>query len=228
MSKKVLIIEDDKDIIELLRHYLGKEGFISEHALDGFSGLKKAQAEKFDLIVLDIMLPEIDGLEVCKELRADPKTHSTPIIMLTAKTEETDKIVGLELGADDYVTKPFSPRELVARVKALLRREERKPEKELVHRYGKLTLDLSKHEVIFDNQPIELTSKEFDLIRCLLQSKGRVLTRDYLLDQVWGYDYYGGMRTVDVHIRRLREKIPILAKAIQTVKNLGYKLKEEP
>jgi two-component system alkaline phosphatase synthesis response regulator PhoP len=226
MSKKILIIEDDKDIVELVGHYLEKENFVLTEAPDGFSGLKKARAANFDLIILDIMLPEMDGLEVCKELRSDPKTASVPIIMLTARGEETDKIVGLELGADDYITKPFSPKELVARVKALLRRIERKAEKEKVYRYGNLTLDLSRHEVTFNNKTVELSSKEFDLLECLLRSKGRVLSRDYLMDQVWGYDYYGGMRTVDVHIRRLREKIPILTEAIQTVKNLGYKLKE--
>jgi DNA-binding response OmpR family regulator len=228
MSKKILVIEDDRDIVELLSHYLEKENFILKEAPDGYSGLKKARAEDFDLIILDIMLPEMDGLEVCKELRSDPKTTFLPIIMLTAKTEETDKIVGLELGADDYVTKPFSPKELVARVKAVLRRMERKPETQKSYCYGKLTLDLSKHEVSFDNKPVQLTSKEFDLLNCLLRSKGRVLTRDYLMDEVWGYDYYGGMRTVDVHIRRLREKIPALSKSIQTVKNLGYKLKDHP
>jgi DNA-binding response OmpR family regulator len=182
--------------------------------------------DKFDLIILDIMLPEMDGFEVCKELRSDPKTASIPIIMLTAKAEETDKIVGLELGADDYVTKPFSPKELIARIKAIFRRAERKSEKEKVYHYGKLSLDISKHEIIFDNKSIELTSKEFGLLESLLQSKGRVLSRDYLMDEVWGRDYYGGMRTVDVHIRRLREKIPFLSKNIQTVKNMGYKLKE--
>jgi DNA-binding response OmpR family regulator len=228
MAKMILIIEDDKDILQLLRHYLEKEKYIIKDALDGFSGLKKAKTGDFDLIILDIMLPEMDGLEVCKELRADPKTASTPIIMLTAKTEETDKIVGLELGADDYVTKPFSPKELVARVKAILRRVERKPEKERFYHYGKLTLDLSKHEVRYGHKPIELTSKEFHLLECLFQSQGRVLSRDYLMDEVWGYNYYGGMRTVDVHIRRLRKKIPVLAEAIQTVKNMGYKLKENP
>jgi two-component system alkaline phosphatase synthesis response regulator PhoP len=226
MNKKILVIEDDTDIIELLKHYLEKENFVLKDSSDGFSGLTKAKSENFDLIILDIMLPEMDGLEVCKELRSDQKTSSIPVIMLTAKTEETDKIVGLELGADDYITKPFSPKELVARVKALLRRVERKPEKEKVYHYGNLTLDLSKHEVILNNKLIELSSKEFDLLECLLRSKGRVLSRDYLMDEVWGYDYYGGMRTVDVHIRRLREKIPLLAEAIQTVKNLGYKLKE--
>lgn len=226
MSKKILIIEDDKDIVELLNHYLEKESFVLKDASDGFSGIKLAKTGNFDLIILDIMLPEMDGLEVCKELRSEPKTESVPIIMLTAKGEETDKIVGLELGADDYITKPFSPKELVARVKALLRRTERKPEKEKVYHYGKLVLDLTKHELRVDKQLIELTVKEFDLLECLLRNKGRVLSRDYLMDQVWGYDYYGGMRTVDVHIRRLREKVPSLSEAILTVKNLGYKLKE--
>ncbi len=226
MVKNILLIEDDQDIAELLRHYLGKENISLKHATDGYSGLKQAQAESFDLIILDIMLPQMDGLEVCKELRADPKTASLPIIMLTAKTQETDKIVGLELGADDYVTKPFSPRELLARMKALLRRAERKPEAEKTYRYGKVTLDTSKHEVTVGSQPVELTSKEFALLECLLRSKGRVLSRDYLMDQVWGYDYYGGMRTVDVHIRRLREKIPLFSEAIQTVKNIGYKLQQ--
>ncbi len=226
MKKKILIIEDDKDIVKLLRHYLEKENFAVEDASGGFDGLKKAKAEKFDLLILDLMLPEMDGLEVCKELRGDNKTASLPMIMLTAKAEETDRIVGLELGADDYVTKPFSPKELVARVRALLRRTERRLEKEKVYHYGKLTLDSSKHEVTFEGKRIELTSKEFDLLASLLQNKGRVLSRDYLMDEVWGYDYYGEMRTVDVHIRRLREKIPVLSSAIQTVKNLGYKLQE--
>jgi len=226
MSKKILIIEDDKDIIELVRHYLEKENFVLKDSADGFSGLKKAKAENFDLVILDIMLPEMDGLEVCKELRADPKTSSTPVIMLTAKGEETDKIVGLEIGADDYLTKPFSPRELVARIKALLRRVEKKTEKEKIYRYANLVLDPFKHEVTLNDRAFQLTSKEFALLECLLRNKGRVLSRDYLMDQVWGYDYFGGMRTVDVHIRRLREKIPLLSRNIQTVKNLGYKLKE--
>ncbi|MGB8658126.1 MAG: response regulator transcription factor [Candidatus Zixiibacteriota bacterium] len=228
MSKKILIIEDDKDIVDLLKLYLTKEGFVHKEASDGFSGLQKAKAESFDLIILDLMLPEMDGLQVCKELRGDPKTASIPIIMLTAKAEETDKIVGLELGADDYVTKPFSPKELVARVKALLRRTERKPELDEVFHYGKLVLDLSKHELTRGSEVVHLTSKEFDLLVCLLRSKGRVLSRNYLMDQIWGYDYYGGMRTVDVHIRRLRGKILELSEAIETVKNLGYKLKEKP
>jgi DNA-binding response OmpR family regulator len=228
MKRKILAIEDDKDIVVLLRHYLENEGFVLKEAWDGYSGLKKAKAADFDLIILDIMLPEMDGLEVCRELRSDPKTSTVPIIMLTAKTEEIDKIVGLELGADDYVTKPFSPKELVARVKAILRRVEREPEKQKTYRYGKLILDPAKHEVSLGGKVVDLTSKEFDLLECLLRSKGRVMSRDYLMDQVWGYDYYGGMRTVDVHVRRLREKIPALSRAIETVKNVGYKLRQNP
>jgi two-component system alkaline phosphatase synthesis response regulator PhoP len=228
VSKKILIIEDDKDIVDLLKHYLTKEGYAAKDAGDGISGLKKARDESYDLIILDIMLPEMDGLEVCKELRGSPKTSTIPVIMLTAKSEETDKIVGLELGADDYLTKPFSPKELMARIKALLRRTVRIPEGEKIYRYGKLVLDVSKHEVTWAKQTVELTSKEFDLLATLLRSKGRVLTRNQLMDQVWGYDYFGGMRTVDVHIRRLREKIPELSDDILTVKNIGYKLKENP
>lgn len=228
MSKKILIIEDDKDIVELVRHYLEKENIILKDAADGFSGLKKAKAENFDLVILDIMLPEMDGLEVCKELRADPRISSIPVIMLTAKGEETDKIVGLEIGADDYITKPFSPKELVARIKALLRRIEKKVEEKTIYHYANLVLDPFKHETTVNKQAVQLTSKEFALLECLLRNKGRVLSRDYLMDQVWGYDYYGGMRTVDVHIRRLREKIPLLSRNIQTVKNLGYKLRENP
>jgi two-component system alkaline phosphatase synthesis response regulator PhoP len=228
VATKVLIIEDHRDVVELVRHYLEKESYSLESAEDGVSGIEKALNYKPDLIILDLMLPELDGLEVCKELKSNPKTSSIPIIMLTAKGEESDKVVGLELGADDYLVKPFSPKELVARIKALLRRYKRVSEKEKFYRYGKLTLDASKYEVHFAEKLIELTSKEFALLECLLRNKGRVLSRDFLMDEVWGYDYYGGMRTVDVHVRRLREKIPALSSAIQTVKNLGYKLKENP
>jgi DNA-binding response OmpR family regulator len=173
------------------------------------------------------MLPEMDGLEVCKRLRADPKTSVLPIIMLTAKGEESDKIVGLELGADDYVTKPFSPKELVARVKALLRRSERREEEALSYRYGPLSVDVTRHEVRASGKEIQLTAKEFSLLLQLLKNKGRVLTREILLDTVWGYDSDVTTRTVDVHIRRLREKIPLLGEAIVTVKSYGYKLKDE-
>ena len=173
------------------------------------------------------MLPGLDGIEVLKRIKGNAKTSGLPVIMLTAKGEETDKVIGLELGADDYMTKPFSPKELVARIKALLRRTERPAEKAEVIKYEGLTLDFSRHEVKVKDKEVELTAKEFGLLEELLKNKGRVLTRDTLLNNIWGYDYFGTTRTVDVHIRRLREKIPLLEKAIVTVKQLGYKLREE-
>jgi two-component system alkaline phosphatase synthesis response regulator PhoP len=177
--------------------------------------------------VLDLMLPEMDGLEVCKRLRSVPETAMLPIIMLTAKAEESDTIIGLELGADDYVTKPFSPKALVARVKALLRRMERTPANGASrYHYGPLAMDLARHEVSLGKQEVPLTAKEFGLLEHLLRHPGRVLTRDVLLNAVWGYDYYGTTRTVDVHIRRLKQKLPLLEEAIVSVKSLGYKLKD--
>lgn len=228
MSKKILIIEDERDIRDLVAHYLTKEGYRVEFALDGAKGLSLAKTLKPDLIILDLMLPELDGLEVCKKLRADPKTAVMPIIMLTAKGEETDKIVGLELGADDYLTKPFSAKELTARIKALLRRTEPShTAKAPTYVYGDLHLDVAKHEVRVKGKEVSLTAKEFGLLEQLLLNRGRVLTRDVLLDQVWGYEADVMSRTVDVHVRRLREKIPSLQEAILTVKPYGYKLKEE-
>ncbi len=227
MSKKILIIEDERDIRDLVVHYLAKEGYKVDAAPDGGKGLSMARAQKPDLVILDLMLPELDGLEVCKKLRADPKTAAIPVIMLTAKGEETDKIVGLELGADDYLTKPFSPKELMARVKALLRRTEQPGAKTQSYGYADLYLDAVKHEVLHKNKEVSLTAKEFGLLEQLLQNKGRILTRDVLLDRVWGYDAEVTTRTVDVHVRRLREKIPLLADAILTIKSYGYKLKEE-
>lgn len=226
MSKKILIIEDDKDIAQLLRHYLEKENFQTEITTTGTLGLKQALLNP-SLIILDLMLPEMDGLDVCKELRRNPKTDEIPIIILTAKGEETDKIVGLELGADDYITKPFSPKEVVARVKALLRRTGKHTSKEKVYTYGNLTLDTERHEISFDGKAVELTTKEFALLENLLRHKGKVKSREALLNEVWGEDYYGTSRTVDVHIRKIREKIPQLSEDIVTVKNLGYKLKEK-
>lgn len=227
MSKKILLIEDDKDIINLVKHYLEKEGYRTFEATDGVKGLDILKKEKVDLAILDIMLPELNGIDVLKRIKGDAKTANIPVIMLTAKGEETDKIVGLELGADDYITKPFSPKELVARVKALLRRVEKPVEKTDTLKYGELIMDISRHEVKVKEKEIELTAKEFGLLEELLRNKGRVLTRDTLLNNVWGYDYFGNTRTVDVHIRRLREKIPLLEKSIITVKQLGYKLSEE-
>ncbi|HEV8243596.1 MAG TPA: response regulator transcription factor [Nitrospirales bacterium] len=225
-APKILIIEDERDIQDLIRHYLEKDGFRTRTASDGTAGLAAARQEHPDLIVLDLMLPGLDGLELCKKLRADLATALTPVIMLTAKAEESDKIVGLELGADDYLTKPFSPKELVARIKALLRRADRREADPQPYTYGTLSLDTVRHEVKVGEQEVSLTAKEFGLLEQLLRNRGRVLTRDVLLNTVWGYDYHGTTRTVDVHIRRLKQKAPLLNEAIVSVKSLGYKLRD--
>ena len=227
MNPTILVIEDERDILNLLSLYLGKEGYTVQSASDGLSGLQWARRHHPSLIILDLMLPEMDGLEVCKRLRSLPETTQVPIIMLTAKTEESDKIVGLELGADDYVSKPFSPKELVARVKALLRRSERQETSPSAYAYSGLILDVTRHEVKVDEKEIHLTAKEFGLLTQLLKNKGRVLTRDTLLDTVWGYNTDVTTRTVDVHVRRLREKIPLLNSAIITVQSYGYKFRDE-
>jgi two-component system, OmpR family, alkaline phosphatase synthesis response regulator PhoP len=227
IHKKILIVEDEQDIVQLVKLYLEKEGFRVITAMNGLEALKKVTDDKPDLIVLDLMLPEMDGLEVCKRVRSISDTAMLPIIMLTAKAEESDTIVGLELGADDYVTKPFSPKALVARVKALLRRIDRAPSDgaELYH-YGTLRMNVARHEVSLGKQDVLLTAKEFGLLEHLFRHRGRVLTREVLLNAVWGYDYFGTTRTVDVHIRRLKQKLPLLEEAIVSVKSLGYKLKD--
>jgi DNA-binding response OmpR family regulator len=226
-AKKILIVEDERDILQLVKMYLEKEGFRVLTASTGSEGLKLARSEKPDLLILDLMLPEMDGLEVCKRLRSAPETAMLPIIMLTAKAEESDTVIGLELGADDYVTKPFSPKALIARVKAMFRRLDRSQrENQTVYRYGSLVMDLARHEVTIRNKEVPLTAKEFGLLEQLLRNPGRVLTREVLLNTVWGYDYYGTTRTVDVHIRRLKQKLSVLDEAILSVKSLGYKLKE--
>ncbi len=227
-SRKVLIVEDEKDILQLVKMYFEKEGFRTLTAATGTEALRQVRSEHPDLVILDLMLPEIDGLEVCKKIRLTPQTATLPIIMLTAKSEESDTVVGLELGADDYVSKPFSPKALMARVKALFRRIERTADREIsVYRYGPLNLNLSRHEVTVEGREISLTAKEFGLLEHLLRNPGRVLTRDVLLNSVWGYDYHGTTRTVDVHVRRIKQKLPLLNDAILSVKSLGYKLKEE-
>jgi DNA-binding response OmpR family regulator len=226
-SKKILIVEDEPDILKLVTLYLEKEGYRTVSAASGMEGLRQVKQEKPDLVVLDLMLPEIDGLEVCRRLRSVPATAMLPIIMLTAKAEESDTIIGLELGADDYVTKPFSLKTFVARIKALFRRLERKQDDSQAHyRYGNLVMNPGRHEVTVHKTEVCLTAKEFGLLEHLLRNPGRVLTRDVLLNTVWGYDYYGTTRTVDVHIRRLKQKLPSLNEAILSVKSLGYKLKE--
>jgi DNA-binding response OmpR family regulator len=225
----ILIVEDDRDIAELLQRYLTRAGHVTDAIGDGSEALAFVRSRVPDLVILDLMLPSIDGLEVCRALRRAPETRALPIIMLTARTEEPDRIVGLELGADDYVTKPFSPSELVARVGALLRRAQRWAESgNAVLSYGPIELDRERHLVTAGGQPARLTAKEFLLLEYLMQHRGRVLSRDLLLTDVWGYRYTGGTRTVDVHVRRLREKIPVLGAAIETVKQFGYRLIEPP
>jgi len=226
LPRTILVVEDEKEIQDLLAHYLRKEGFSPVLASDGETAILKARKEKPDLILLDILLPKADGLEVLRAIRSDESIGRTPVVMLTAKGDETDRVVGLELGADDYLTKPFSPKELAARIKALLRRAERRDTPFQPYAYGALRLDPSRHEVRLGNKEVALTAKEFGLLEQLLRNKGRVLTRDVLLNSVWGYDYHGTTRTVDVHVRRLKQKLLLLNDAIVSIKSLGYKLRD--
>jgi DNA-binding response OmpR family regulator len=229
MPTRILVVEDDRDIADLIAHYLGKAGFTAEIIPSGGEALKAIADRPPDLVVLDLMLPQVDGLEICRALRNNEKTSAIPIIMLTARGEESDRIVGLELGADDYVAKPFSPNELVARVRALLRRVQRGvPSEGAVIRYGSIVVNPDTHEVSCAGHAITLTAKEFLLLSYFMRHRGRVLSRDLLLTDVWGYRYTGGTRTVDVHVRRLREKLPPLSDALVTVKQFGYKLVDPP
>jgi len=229
MKEKILIVEDEKDIVKMIDYNLKKEGFRTVHASDGEDAIDLAHREHPDLILLDLMLPGVDGLEVCRTLKKENKTAGIPIIMLTAKAQETDKVVGLELGADDYVTKPFSPRELIARIKAVLRRAVEKEKLPEALKVGDLEIDFSKISVVVKGKSVELTSKEFELLKILIKSNGRVLSRDYLLDTIWGFDNAMEIqtRTVDVHIRTLRKKLKTAAKYIVTVKNYGYRFEVE-
>ncbi len=229
MKEKILIVEDEKDIVKMLLYNLKKEGFRVAEARDGEDAIDLAVRERPDLILLDLMLPGIDGLEVCKVLKKESKTSFIPIIMVTAKGQESDKIVGLELGADDYITKPFSPRELIARIKAVLRRATEKEKLPEILESGDLLMDFAKISVSVKDKPVELTSKEFELLKILLKARGRVLSRDYLLDTIWGYDHAMEIqtRTVDVHIRTLRKKLKSEAKRIVTVTNYGYRFQAE-
>ena len=228
MPTHVLIVEDNRDIADLVSHYLSKAGFTTDVIASGQQALKAINEAPPDLLILDLMLPQVDGLEICRAVRMNEKTAAVPIIMLTARAEESDRIVGLEIGADDYVAKPFSPHELVARARALLRRTQREPtlHKHTI-RYGAIVVNPETHTVSCDGENVTLTAKEFLLLHYLLQHRGRVLSRDLLLTDVWGYRYTGGTRTVDVHVRRLREKLPPLANALVTIKQFGYKLVED-
>src|SRR4051794_16983097 len=224
MPTRILIVEDDPDIADLVARYLDKAGFTTERAVSGREALHAIGARTPELVVLDLMLPQLDGLEVCRLLRANETTAAIPIIMLTARAEESERIVGLELGADDYLAKPFSPNELVARVRALLRRAHRAAPPTRTLTYGPIALDTDRHLVSSNGRDVTLTAKEFLLLEYLLLHRGRVLSRDLLLTDVWGYRYTGGTRTVDVHVRRLREKLPALVDGLVTIKQFGYKL----
>ncbi len=216
----LLLVDDEKNIIELERLYLGKEGYDIQVAYDGKSALDKMRSLKPDLIILDLMLPGIDGWEVCRRVRQE---SDTPIIMLTARDQDVDKIVGLEIGADDYLTKPFNPRELVARVKAILRRSVPSVKTQRLS-VGDVVLDMDRREVTVASKPIELRTKEFDLLAVLMQNHGIVLTREHLLAIAWGFDFPGETRTVDVHVAHLRKKLAGAKTQIETVSGVGYKL----
>jgi DNA-binding response OmpR family regulator len=224
-STRVLVVEDDPDIAMLLARSLTRAGFAVDQMSSGADVLPTLRRSLPDLLLLDLLLPGLDGIEICRALRADRSTAALPIIMLTARAEESDRIVGLELGADDYITKPFSPNEVVARIRALLRRTAR-PEGRSELRHGSLVMNVERHLVTLDGDEVHLTAKEFLLLQYLLEHPGRVLSRDLLLSDVWGYAYTGGTRTVDVHIRRLREKVPVLGDSIETIKQFGYRLLE--
>jgi phosphate regulon transcriptional regulator PhoB len=221
---EILIIEDDRDIAESLEYNLKKDGFKVSKAYDGAAGLKSAAEKRPDLVLLDLMLPIFDGLEVCRRLRKNPKTAATPIIMLTAKGTETDKVVGLEVGADDYIVKPFGIKEVIARIKANLRRTGKKEEPPpAVLKFKELEIDSDRHEVRVAGKPLELTAKEFQLLHYLAEKPGRVYSREKLLDAVWGIDVAIETRTVDVHIRRLREKLGKAEQHLITLRGVGYK-----
>lgn len=207
-----------------MAHHVAKAGYTSEILTAGTDVLARVRRDPPDLVVLDLMLPGLSGLEICRAMRADPGISGVPIIMLTARTEETDRIVGLEIGGDDYVTKPFSPKELVARIGSVLRRTHRSRSGGAPLRFGPLLVDPDRHVVTLDGEEARLTAKEFLLLKYLIEHRDRVLSRDVLLSDVWDYKYTGGTRTVDVHIRRLREKLPVLGDAIVTIKQFGYKL----
>ena len=217
---RILVVDDEPHILELAKMYLERDGFQVECVGSGKDALSRMDVNP-DLIILDLMLPDIDGFEVCRQIRSK---SNVPILMLTARKEDVDKIVGLELGADDYCTKPFNPRELVARVKAILRRYQSGTDRRSVIEMGRLRLDLSRHEVTVANQPVTLRTKEFSLLATFVQNPGIVFSREKLLELVWGYDYYGETRTVDVHINHLREKLSGSGVSIETLRGTGYKM----
>lgn len=226
MSKKVLLVDDEENIRQLLNFHLEKEGYVTLEAKDGEEALSMAKQEIPDLIVLDLMLPKISGLDVCKKLKSDVKTSGIPIVMLTAKQDEIDMILGLEMGADDYISKPFSPRNLLARVKAVLRRTIKGANNQGELTFGNLRMNFEQYEVWLNDTKLYFTLKEFDLLKFFVTNVDKIFSRDQLLEKVWGYDYYGDTRTVDVHVRHLRAKLSSdekLVEAIETVRKVGYR-----
>ena len=228
MPSKVLIVEDDPDIVDILSYNLKQADLKVTSVPDGSSALAEVKRRLPDLILLDLMLPKVDGLEVCRLLKGDPETKNVPIIMITAKGEEVDRIVGLELGADDYIIKPFSPREVVLRVRSVLKRSVANSQKEITAKIeaNGVIIDIDRRQVNYKGKPIDLTATEFDLLLILAKTPGRVFTRNLLMDLVWGQDYYGVDRTVDTHMSRLRRKLGGGGKNLQTVHGIGYRFKE--
>ena len=234
LKERILVVDDEENIVELVKFNLEAEGYEVLVAYDGQSAWEMMQKESIDLIVLDLMLPQIDGLDICRRVRNDDNLRKLPIIMLTAKGEEVDRVLGLELGADDYVTKPFSPRELVARVKAILRRMQGdiNTKEELKTEFGSIKIDSAKHRILVSGKKVNFTPKEFELLKLLAFNSGRVMSRNVLLKEIWGYDYYGDTRTVDVHIRRIRQKLKENLDSetgidyIETIRGVGYRFKE--
>jgi two-component system phosphate regulon response regulator PhoB len=224
VAKTVLVAEDEEDVLFLVAQSLQQAGFNVLKAADGQSALRQARQQAPALVVLDLMLPVMTGLEVCRELKQDPATRHIPIIMLTAKAEEVDRIVGLELGADDYITKPFSPRELVLRTKSVIRRSAPQAEAEDILKHGGIEVDRARHRVMVHGAPVEFTATEFNLLALLLERRGRVQSRNTLLNDVWGYENSIDTRTVDTHIRRVREKLGAAADCIETIRGFGYRV----
>lgn len=223
MAERILVVEDDPDILELLRLNLSQAGFEVTTAENGDDALVELRRSQPDLVLLDLMLPGRSGTEVCREIRGDDRLRATPVIMLTAKSEEIDRVVGFELGADDYVTKPFSPRELVLRVTAVLRRGRGGARSESRRTHGPLCLDIERHRCEVDGNEVALTAKEFGLLQALMERPGRVLTREQLLDRVWGDDVSVTLRTIDTHLKRLREKLGPAGQLIDTIRGVGYR-----
>jgi two-component system phosphate regulon response regulator PhoB len=224
----ILVVEDERDILDVVSYNLQQAGYRVLRAEDGLEGLRVAERERPDLIILDLMLPKMDGKEVCRRIRQGEATRSIPIMMLTAKADEVDRVIGFEIGADDYLTKPFSPRELVLRAQAILRRTQEPPAPGGILRFAGLTIDPEKHRAAVDGREVDLTATEFRLLHHLAANAGKVQSREGLLDRVWGYSYEGYARTVDTHVRRLRQKLGSSRDRIETVRGLGYRFQEEP